>query len=174
MTQDDYVYDAAGRAVWQDRWYYQQRTGFGIAEHRDDLPQKNKWLAALFGPTTIERYSTPIGWGDTFEIGDTYENFPRMSPWTSKPPQFAFGHQIVRFESVLDFLVLANGVLYNDVLVQSYAQTWDGKTVGARMFMAKGVGPIAINWIGYDKDGKIALTVPRIDAVVTEPPALVS
>jgi hypothetical protein len=61
-----------------------------------------------------------------------------------------------------------SGVTYHDIMQMRYAQTWNGKTGGARYWMEKGVGPIAIEWIAYDSAGNITLTTARIDAVVTD------
>ena len=57
--------------------------------------------------------------------------------------------------------------MFNDVLVFAYAQTWGEKTVGARYWMAKGVGPVAIEWIGYQNE-QVIYTSPRIDAKISK------
>jgi hypothetical protein len=52
-------YDAS--LTWLNRWYYQYRPGFGIAEWRDDYNGKKLVM------------SPPIGWGEYSRIGANYE-----------------------------------------------------------------------------------------------------
>jgi len=49
-------YDSA--LTWLNKWYYDYRPGFGVAEWRDDYPTGKKVVL-----------SPPIGWGDFVEIG---------------------------------------------------------------------------------------------------------
>jgi hypothetical protein len=63
---------------------------------------------------------------------------------------------------------LSNGDKYEDVLTMVYQQSWGSKTTGARYYMAKGIGPIALNWIAPDpnKPGNF-ITTARMDAKYT-------
>jgi hypothetical protein len=152
-------------AEWQDTWYIQYRPGFGVAEWRDDLPQKNSTLRTIFGNTIKAVYSEPIGWGEWAEIGKFYFNSPKYDPIKSWPPQWLTGSQLVNFEALHPEFTLRNGTKYSNVLQMSYIQRWNDKTGGARYYMAKGVGPIAIEWIGV-VNHQIVYTSPRIDATV--------
>ena len=161
-------YDA--RLNWKDTWYYQYRPGFGIAEWRDDCPGGKK---VVMNP--------PIGWGEYVDIGNGYINYPKMSPLQSWPPAMAKGVQICHYEKLLDkwsFIVPSdpqfgtNSVAsYKDVLVFTYLQSWDGKPGGgARYWMAKGIGPVSVQWLAQDPTdpyGKPLIETARMDAVVT-------
>ena len=149
----------------QDVWYYQYRPNFGIAEWRDDYPGGKKVVMdGAFG--------TPIGWGEWQEIGGSYVNYPKMNPLQSWPPAAAKGVQCVAYEAMLPYFKLDNGKTYNDVLQFTYLQAWDGKPGGgARYWNAKGVGPIAVQWIAQDPSdplGKPLIQTARMDAVVTD------
>ena len=150
-------YDA--HLTWKDTWFYQYKPGFGIAEWRDDYPGKK----VVMDP--------PIGWGDWQEIGGTYQNEPKMSFFQSWPPAAAKGIQIVAYEALLPYFQLADGKAYTDVLQFTYLQSWDGKPGGgARYWNAKGVGPIAVQWIAQDpKDpySKPLIETARMDATIT-------
>lgn len=150
-------YDA--HLTWQDTWFYQYRPGFGIAEWRDDYPGKK----VVMDP--------PIGWGDSEEIGGSYINYPKMSFFKSCPPAIAKGIQIVAYEDLLPAFTVADGTTYRDVLQQTNMQAWSGNPGGgARYWFAKGVGPVAVQWIAQDpKDpyGKPIIETSRMDAVVT-------
>jgi len=145
---------------WVDTWYYKYTPGFGVAEWRDDYPGKKVVLTPA------------IGWGENEEIGGTYLNKPKMNPFLSWPPAFAFGNQIVAYEKILETMRLVNGSIYEDVLQFTYLQNWSGKPGGgARYWMAKGVGPIAVQWIAQDpKDpyGKPLIETARMDATVSD------
>ena len=174
MTYDDF--DANG--VWTDTWLYQYRKGFGVAEWRDDYPQSG-WLATAFGPTKRVVFSTPIGWGEFQDIGGAaYLNRPILDPFLSAPPQFGSCMQCVKFENVLPTFGTRMGRMFSDVLVFSYLQLWGTRCTGARYWMAKGVGPVALQWLGVAPDqvqllaqgdpSKINLiTSNRFDAHVT-------
>ena len=66
-------------------------------------------------------------------------------------------------------MLAAIGVVYNDVLQFTYLQSWSGKrATGARYWMAKGVGPVAVQWLAQDpKDPQKLIETARMDAVVT-------
>jgi hypothetical protein len=130
-------YDSTGK--WLNRWYYTYKLGFGISEWRDDYPNGKK---VVLDP--------PIGWGEFQAIGSTYENQPRFSFFKSWPMAFSKGEQIVAYEELLAKLVV-NGTTYFNILVMSYLQAWDGKpATGARYYMAKNIGPIAVSFLTQD------------------------
>ena len=148
---------------WQDTWYMQYRTGFGVAEWRDDYPK-----GGLFGSRKKVVMDPPIGWGDVCTIGKSYENKPKMNPLKSNPPQFSTGTQIVIWESALDKMTLTNGETYFDIVTMVYQQSWGSKTGGARYYMAKNIGPIAVEWIAPDPNNKGKfITTSRMDARFT-------
>jgi len=157
---DSMIYiDYDAHLTWKDTWYYQYKPGFGVAEWRDDYPGKK----VVMNP--------PIGWGEYVDIGGTYMNKPKMSPLQSWPPAMAKGVQICAYEQLLEKFRVQTGVIYNDVLVFTYLQAWDNKPgTGARYWMAKGVGPVAVQWLAQDpKDpySKPIIQTARMDAVVS-------
>ena len=151
-------YDA--HLTWKDTWYYKV-TSEGLMEWRDDYPGKKVVM------------SPGIGWGGHQEIGGSYVNKPKMSPFQSWPPAMASGVQIVAYENVLSYYRPAFNRFdeYNDVLVFTYLQSWSGKPGGgARYWMAKGVGPVSVQWLAQDPTdpyGKPLIETARMDAVVT-------
>lgn len=151
-------YDA--HLTWKDTWFYQYKPGFGISEYRDDYPN---------GKTVV--MSPSIGWGEYQDIGSSYINYPKMNPFQSWPPAMSSGVQIVAFEDNLQQFKTADATTHNDVLVFTYLQSWSGKPGGgARYWMAKGVGPVAVQWLAQDpKDpyGKPLIETARMDAVIT-------
>lgn len=146
---------------WKDTWYYQYRAGFGVAEWRDDYPGGKKVVM-----------SPPIGWGNFETIGGSYINYPKMDLFRSWPPSMAKGVQCVAYEAVLPSLMLQSGTTYKDVLQFTYLQSWDSKPgTGARYWNAKGVGPIAVQWLAQDPTsptGKPIIQTARMDAIVTD------
>lgn len=149
-------YDEHG--VWKDRWYYQSRPGFGVAEWRDDYPNGKKIVM-----------TPPIGWGDKQEIGGTYINYPRMDLLRCWPPAWSKGCQIVAYEELMPLFETSYGE-YRDVLRFTYQQAWDGKpSTGARYWMAKGIGPVALQWMAQDpKDpSRPLITTSRLDAKIS-------
>lgn len=148
-------YDSAG--AWLNRWYYQYRTGFGIAEWRDDYPGNKKVVL-----------SPPIGWGEFQDVGSVYENKPQFDFFKCWPPATGYGEQIVYFEQHLQYFS-AGGVTYKDVIQFTYLQSWGGKpATGARYWMALSVGPVATQFLTQDATNpeKIEESV-RWDAKVT-------
>lgn len=147
-------YDAAG--TWLNKWFYQYRPGFGIAEWRDDYPGKKIVL------------NPPIGWGEMERIGGTYTNYPKFDFFKCWPPMADSGTQIVAFEELIPQMNVRN-VYYKDILKFSYLQSWSGKpATGARYWMALGVGPIATTFLTQSKaDPKVVEETPRWNAVVT-------
>jgi len=148
-------YDSAG--TWLNKWFYQYRTGFGIAEWRDDYPDGKK---VVLNP--------PIGWGEMERINGTYINYPKFDFFRSWPPATGYGTQIVAFEEEISQMSVL-GVYYQDVLKFSYLQSWGGKpSTGARYWMALGVGPIATTFLTQDaKDPTLIVETPRWNARVT-------
>jgi len=133
--------------TWLNRWYYQYRTGFGIAEWRDDYPGGKK---VVMNP--------PIGWGEIVDLGSTYENKPQFDFFKCWPPASSSGEQIVVFEQRLDSMFVKN-VTYQDVIVFSYLQSWNGKpATGARYWMALGVGPIVTTFLTQDAKDPTKIT----------------
>ena len=130
-------YDSAG--TWLNKWYYQYRTGFGVAEWRDDYPGNKK---VVLNP--------PIGWGEFQEVGSDYIDYPKFDVFKCWPPAASKGVQIVHFEEHISQMNVL-GVYYQDVIKFSYLQNWDGKpATGARYWMALGVGPIATQFLTQD------------------------
>lgn len=144
-------------------WYMQYRPGFGYAEWRDDYPNGK-----------IITFTTPIGWGEFVQVApnpsSVYVNYPTVNIFKTWPPTLALrGTQALVFESHHAEMTLRDGTVYKNVLQMLYQQFWGKKQAGARMWMAKGVGPVCIQWVAADDAGKI-VTSDRYDAVVTEVP----
>ena len=144
---------------WKDTWRYKLNPD-GVAEYRDDYPHKKVVM------------SKPIKWGLRVKLGDSIMNKPKMDPLTSWPPAMAHGVQIVAFENIVAKFRTACGKVYEDVLVFTYLQSWDGHPGGgARYWMARDVGPVAVQWLAQDPSdpyGKPLIQTSRMDAVVTE------
>lgn len=149
-------YDA--HLTWKDTWYYKV-TSEGLMEWRDDYPGKKVVM------------SPGIGWGGVQEIGGSYINKPRMSVFQSWPPALSSGVQICAYENILPTFRTSHGDTFTDVLVFTYLQAWDGKPGGgARYWMARGVGPVAVQWLAQDpKDpySKPIIQTARMDATVS-------
>jgi len=148
-------YDANG--AWLNKWFYQYRTGFGIAEWRDDYPGGKKVVL-----------SPPIGWGEFQDVGSDYINYPKFDFFKCWPPASSNGVQIVHFEKHLTSFT-ACAVTYQDVIQFTYLQNWNGKpATGARYWMALGVGPVATQFLTQDANDPTKITeTGRWDAVVT-------
>ncbi len=130
-------YDSAG--TWLNKWYYQYRTGFGVAEWRDDYPGNKKVVL-----------SPPIGWGEFQEVGSDYINYPKFDFFKCWPPASSNGVQIVHFEEHISQMNVL-GAYYQDVIQFTYLQNWNGKpATGARYWMALGVGPIKTQFLTQD------------------------
>ena len=122
-----------------NKWWYRYNVGFGICEYRDDYPN-NKVIVMNPG----------IGWGEFQSVGSVYQNKPKFDLFRCSPPAMGSGLQIVAFESLLSSYTAA-GVTYDNVLVFSYLQSWNGKpATGARYFMQLGLGPVATQFITQD------------------------
>lgn len=167
-------YSASGN--WEDTWFYYAKPGYGIAEWRDDYPQKDSKLKWIFGPTKKVVMSEPIGWGDKMTVGGVYQNNPKFDMFKSCPPQISSGWQYVQIESVLDYYTTRHGDTYTDVLQFFYQQKWgaDGLQTGARYWMVKGLGPVSVQWIGKNPQTGQPIESVRLDAIVTIENALTS
>ena len=138
-------YDSAG--TWLNKWYYQYRTGFGVAEWRDDYPGNKK---VVLNP--------PIGWGEFQEVGSDYINYPKFDFFKSWPPASSNGIQLVHFEEHISQMSTL-GVYYQDVIKFTYLQNWNGKpATGARYWMALGVGPIQTQFLTQDAKDPTKIT----------------
>ena len=148
-------YDSNG--VWLNKWFYQYRTGFGIAEWRDDYPGNKK---VVLNP--------PIGWGEFQDVKSDYINYPQFDFFKCWPPATSSGVQIVHFEQHLQSFT-ACAVTYQDVIQFTYLQNWNGKpATGARYWMALGVGPVATQFLTQSATDPAVITeTGRWDAVVT-------
>lgn len=167
--------DFNAKGEWQDTWYYYAKAPYGIAEWRDDYPQKNTWQKAIFGPVKKVVMSEPIGWGDLMPVGGTYTNYPQFDPFKCCPPQISSGWQWVMLEAVLPSFTTRHGDTYNDVIQFWYQQKWgSGQQAGARYWMAKGVGPVALQWIAPNPQTGQPVVTARMDAIVTVENALLS
>ena len=130
-------YDSAG--TWLNKWYYQYRTGFGVAEWRDDYPGNKKVVL-----------SPAIGWGEFQEVGSDYIDYPKFDFFKCWPPAASKGVQIVHFEEHISQINVL-GAYYQDVIQFTYLQNWNGKpATGARYWMALGVGPIKTQFLTQD------------------------
>ena len=138
-------YDSAG--TWLNKWYYQYRTGFGVAEWRDDYPGNKK---VVLNP--------PIGWGEFQEVGSDYVNYPRFDFFKCWPPASSNGVQLVHFEEHISQMSTLD-VYYQDVIKFTYLQNWNGKpATGARYWMALGVGPIQTQFLTQDAKDPTKIT----------------
>jgi hypothetical protein len=151
------------KGEWVDTWYLRYEAGKGLMEWRDDYP-----TGGWFTNRKKVVMNPGIGWGEFGEIGGFYRNFPKMDPIRSNPPQFMSGTQTVIWESHIPEMTLSNGDRYTDIITMVYQQSWGKKTAGARYYMAKGIGPIALNWIAPDPNNpNNFITTSRMDAIYT-------
>ena len=160
--------DFNDKGEWQDDWRMIIDKNGNVAEVADWYPQTNKALSFIFGPVRKEVLSSPILWGGRVEVPTVISNSIVVNKFGSTPPQTGSGFQVVNFERILPCLILPNGKTYSNILQFVYSQTWGTKTTGGRYWMAKGVGPIAISWLGFDPTGHVIVTEPGCSAVVTE------
>src|SRR3974390_1496767 len=128
--------DSDANGKWTDTWLLQVDAQ-GISEVSDWYPGGKKLY-----------YKEPIRWGGMVAVPGTIHNSPVYDPFKSTPLTFGAGFQAVSFECITTM----DG--YTDVLQFCYAQSWNGKTpTGGRYWMARGVGPIALQWLGFNPDG---------------------
>jgi len=149
-------YDSAG--TWLNKWFYQYRPGFGVAEWRDDYPGNKKVVL-----------SPAIGWGEFQEVGSDYINYPKFDFFKCWPPAASNGVQIVHFEEHISQINVM-GAYYQDVIQFTYLQNWNGKpATGARYWMALGVGPIKTQFLTQDANDKTKITESVVwDAKITK------
>ncbi len=159
-------FDAAGN--WLNTWFYRYMPGFGISEWQDWFPQSGI-LAALFGPVKKVVMSTPIGWGEWATVGGTFTNSPAIDFFRSRPPQTGTGFQYVLFEALLPSFALSNGDVYSNVLMFYAAQVWNGKADAIRFWMAKGVGPVAVQFIEINRNTGFPTVSVRFDRLRRAP-----
>ena len=159
-------FDAANK--WQNTWFLHVGNQGLVEEWRDDTPLSGL-PALIFGGKRTVQMEPPIGWGgDAQEIGRVYANIPEIQGLQSTPPELdQNGFQAVAFEALLSSFETAHGS-YTDVLQILYQQTWKKVTAGARFWMAKGIGPIALQWAAPDlaNPGAFVLSA-RMDAIVS-------
>jgi hypothetical protein len=147
---------------WKDTWYLQNRPFYGIAEWRDDNVTTNK----LFGCKNkiVFKQDSPIWWGEMCEIGKDYKNFPTSDFFSCWPFQYIKGTQSFNYQTKQDNITLNNGDKYYDVVTCIYQQSWGSKTTGARYWFAKGIGPIAVQWIAINPTDKSIIITNRLEA----------
>lgn len=154
---------------WKDTWYIRYKIGYGVAEWRDDnIVDKSSLTTKIFGNRNkiVFQDGSPIWWGDTCEIGKKYENKPKSDFFACSPPQSITGTQSFVYEKRFDSWSNKLGNTYNDVVTLLYQQAWGSKVYGARYWMAKNIGPVAVQWISTVKEAsgsKIYIT-NRMDA----------
>lgn len=159
-------YNAKGE--WLDTWYMQYDIQRGIIEWRDDYPQTNPWLKAVFGSLKKVVCKEPIWWGNYCNVGEKYENYPTYDFFKSTPPQYGKGTQSFYFEEELPSFKVTDGTVYNDVVTCVYQQSWGSKTAGGRYWFARGVGPVAVQWIAPNPATKELVITSRMDATLTK------
>jgi hypothetical protein len=152
MAQENY--SAEGKFL--NKWFMQIRTGFGVAEWRDDYPDGK-----------IVVMDPPIGWGNVETVPGTYYNKVETYPWQCIPFTIAEAEQTVKYEELLPEFTTWHGIQYQNVLVFSYAQKWGKNISGARYWMAEGIGPVGVAFIIQNEDGSFK-TWERSDAKVIE------
>lgn len=147
VWQDDYV-----DGEWRDRWVLKIKDGEVVEvadEYKADFYQfwTNRRVTAFADGSEIK-------WGGTQHLGDVIEEPAQISWWKSTfftAP--SLGLQRVEFYDQFNRFTVADGsAQYNDVLEVIYDQTWNGKTAGARMWFAKGIGIIQLSWRHESQD----------------------
>ena len=150
--------------VWKDTWYIKFQLNGQIDEWKDEDISNT-----FFCPKKKIVFSSPIGWSPpgTVEFGPDYVTYPKSDFFKCCPPQLLKGWQSVRFEKHLDSFTTVNGQEFKDVITMIYQQGFGKKTYGARYWMARAIGPVAVQWIAPNPDKtaepKIVIT-NRLDA----------
>lgn len=138
--------DANGK--WMNTWHLRWDDLAGLIEYQDDEPLTG-WLASIFGKTKVTYLDPPIGWGRNLDVGTPFWNHPQQSILRSSPPSLGLtGFQVIMPEAHHETW---NG--FNDVLQFIYQQQFGDKIAGARMWMAKGIGPVGNQWAARAVDG---------------------
>lgn len=114
---------------WVNTWYLQLDKQGAVWEIRDDYPGKT--LA----------FSPAIGWGNVQKVKDVYTNKPEYDTLRCHPPAIGEGTQTVVFEHRGPYDAPANH--YPDVVQVACVQIWGHGTSWLRLWLAKGVGPVA-------------------------------
>lgn len=149
----------------QSTWYLRHQPGFGVAEWRNDYPATG-WGGRIFGGKRIV-FSEPIGWGDRLAVGHEFANGPRVDMARSRGCLPARGRQWLRLEGHHATFTTANGASYGDVIQLVYRQRFGRKTDGARYWLARDVGPVALQWAAPRPDTGEIVESGRFDAVVS-------
>lgn len=153
---------------WKDTWYLRYNSS-GVVEWRDDnIVEKESITTKIFGNRNkiVFQDKKPIWWGDVCEIGKDYQNNPKSDFFACSPPQLLNGTQSFNYIKKLDTFTTKHGDIYKDVVQLIYQQAWGSKIGGAKYWMARGVGPVAVQWISSAKvasDTNIYIT-NRMDA----------
>ena len=152
---------------YQDTWYIRYDPNRGVVEWRDDMILSPP-LSYVLGTTKklVYKNNFEILWGNEQNIEDLIYNSIQVDPLKSVPPLPNSGWQIVHFTNHFDKFTDCIGQNWNDVLEFTYTQTWGNKTTGAIYKMAKGIGPVSINWIAKNENG-VFVVGPEIAARVT-------
>lgn len=163
--------DSGPTGAWTDTWFLQAGPN-GVIEVEDWYPQTNSLLATMYGPIKKVAMKTPIGWGSGVNgFPQTDINYPSYNPEACTPPFAASGagRQTIVFEQHLEHFEWPDHTTWEDVLQFSYAQSWNGGApTGARYWLAKGIGPVAVAWIAYNADGSLKAVEPTAYATVTD------
>ena len=167
VAPDDWrIVDYGPDHKWLSTWYMKEKDGT-LWEYGDDMRRPKQWWKRLLllGRNIIMRYKKGEGivWddGNLFNTGDSDNLADRAGVMISAPCEinhfrswmlppikgpWSSGYQVVAIRAIHDTLDL-NGVKYDNVLVLDYYQTWNKQTGGTRFYMAKGIGPVAIQWL---------------------------
>ena len=149
IRQDDYV-----DGEWRDRWILKYGPD-GVLEIADE------YKADFYQFWTNRRvvafaHGKEIKWGGDQKLGDVIDADATIdwlrSTFFTAPSR---GRQRVEFFDQFNRFTVADGsAQYNDVIEVIYDQTWNGKTAGARMWFARGIGIIQLSWRheGQDTD----------------------
>ncbi len=156
--------DASTEQGYQSTWFLRYRPGFGVAEWRNDYPLTG-WRRRLLGAKRLV-FAEPIGWGDRLGVGQEFANAPRVDARRSRVSLPLRGRHWLRVEHHHEAFTTANGTSFGDVVQLVCQQTFGRKTDGARYWLARNVGPIALQWVAPRPDTGEMFQSGRFDAVV--------
>ena len=150
---DPYVYqeDYHG-GKWTATWVMDYNHPNGVMELIDIYPAKKYQFWTKYRTTAFEN-GKEIPWGKIQKVGDKIDQELKISFFKSTPfiwPEK--GRQVVEFVDHYEKFITTNSVEYNDVLEVAYDQTFGKTTSGARMFFAKNIGIIQMQWRGFTKE----------------------
>jgi hypothetical protein len=138
---DGFILRQTINGVWDSDWYYRIDPDRGVLEYRDDYPKK--WYSTPWLPTR-QVWCVPgkeIFWGFQQKFGEAMGSQCVTSGLFGQ-----YGWQELAFYEILQDYATPAGTLKN-VLVMEYWQTWsDQPPVGAKMWMAPGLGTIRAEW----------------------------